>query len=448
MSKELAVAEPKSEVAVIFEKINTGMQAFEARKEELMLLAKEAEDIKVTTYEDKANLKRATELRKKIKAARVKVENEGKAMRDPLNGVNKEISAKQNELVAIVSPSERSLQEIEDWYDAEKERLEIEEKMAEEERIQNRVDKLRAYNCEIDLVYLKAIDDEQFETLVARAKVEFDKDEADKAERQRIADEERKELEELRKQKADADKIIQDRENEKAKNWEQERKRRQQQMYDFGLVYDFNDNHYKGFDCFVASLDITTMEQDRWDTEMDKMRLHILEYKERKAVADKERAEKEAAEEKLWRGRLYELEDVRWNGQEATARYDESIVVATHEQLITLGDEDFLYVKTNHNSKNAKAKEDKRIAEEQRLEKIRKDAADKAIADAQTQKEEAERQEAERLAQSSDKEKFDVILSHYNSTPYPEMKSAKHKKLLAEVKDLNAKVIAHIKAKA
>jgi hypothetical protein len=209
----------------------------------------------------------------------VKVENEGKAMRDPLNGVNKEISAKQNELVAIVSPSERSLQEIEDWYDAEKERLEIEEKMAEEERIQNRVDKLRAYNCEIDLVYLKAIDDEQFETLVARAKVEFDKDEADKAERQRIADEERKELEELRKQKADADKIIQDRENEKAKNWEQERKRRQQQMYDFGLVYDFNDNHYKGFDCFVASLDITTMEQDRWDTEMDKMRLHILEYK-------------------------------------------------------------------------------------------------------------------------------------------------------------------------
>lgn len=47
MSKDLAVAEPKNEVAIIFENINSGLAAFEARKEELTLLKGEAEGLKI-----------------------------------------------------------------------------------------------------------------------------------------------------------------------------------------------------------------------------------------------------------------------------------------------------------------------------------------------------------------------------------------------------------------
>lgn len=97
------------------------------------------------------------------------------------------------------------------------------------------------------------------------------------------------------------------------------------------------------------------------------------------------------------------------------------------------------------------AAEAERIAKEKREqeeERIRKDAAEKAIAEDKSRREEADRQEAERVAQASDKEKFDVLVTYLNDLPAPGMKSAKHKKLLLEVHELRNKLVSHIKAKA
>jgi hypothetical protein len=403
MSQELVAEQPKNQVAVIFENITNGLKAFETRKEEFTLLAKEAGEIKITTYEDKANLKRAVELRKKMKSARVKVENEGKAMRDPLNGVNKEISAKEKELVAIVSPGEKSLQEIEDWYDAEKERIAAEEKRKEDERIQNRIDRLAVYGYGIDINFLKGLDDEQFEGMVAQAKTEHEKEVAAKAEQarqeqaQREQDEkDRAELKALREKQEAADKILREREEEIARK-EQEIKQREEDerlMAEKKLEKEMKDARFEPRKVQLLAMGFTTYGipsfpdfslQDTWST--------------------------------YWE-QVYNMTDSEW------PEYIKDIEDAIERRKVRLADEE---------KKRAIDLENARL---------------KGIADAKRDADEKAALEAERLAQASDKDKFAVIVSYLENLPAIEPKSAKHKKLLAEVKDLNAKVIAHIKAKA
>src|ERR1700744_2391138 len=101
MSKDLAVAEPKNEIAVISEKISLGLEAFEKRKSELIALRDEVDGLDITSIEDKAAIKQVTEGRKKLKDARVEIEKEGKSMRDPLTAISRNISSKEKELVDI-----------------------------------------------------------------------------------------------------------------------------------------------------------------------------------------------------------------------------------------------------------------------------------------------------------------------------------------------------------
>lgn len=89
------------------------------------------------------------------------------------------------------------------------------------------------------------------------------------------------------------------------------------------------------------------------------------ERKQREEEAKKQ-TEERARIERLWRSRLDQLDEVGWNGQEAFARYDESLIVATYDQLITWTDEEFQPILTSHNQKVAaiaEEKEQKRLAE-------------------------------------------------------------------------------------
>lgn len=58
------------------------------------------------------------------------------------------------------------------------------------------------------------------------------------------------------------------------------------QLSDMGLVFDFNDNHYKNFDCFVPTLDITAYDDEKWANMIEKMGPHIEEWKKRKEQED------------------------------------------------------------------------------------------------------------------------------------------------------------------
>ncbi len=396
---EVATA-PKNEVTIIFEKISTGLQAFEERKAALIQLREEASGIKVTTYEDKATLKKATEVRKKLKAARVEIEKEGKAMRDPLTGVNREITAKEKELTDIISPTEKDLKTVEDWYEFEKNRIYQEAAEMENERIQSRINQLAEYGYEIDLNMLKGISDEQFEKVVANAKSKFEKEQSAKEEQalkeaaQREQDEkDRAELKALRekqeahekalierqeaidrKERAIKDKEEQEAAHQREKAQAEEKTKlhsRLSQLTALGLKFNFSANQYEGFACAVHYFDITGYDDEKWDGMIAKMGPHIEAYK----------------------------------------------------------------------------KEESDRAETKRQEEL-KEAAKKALAEQKEREAEATRQEAEKIAASSDKDKVALVITQIEGINYPDMKSAKGKKLMAEVKELEAKVIAHIKARS
>lgn len=400
MSKDLSVAEPKSEVAVIFENINTGLAAFEARKEELTLLKDEAEGVKIESIDDRQGINQVSTIRKKLKNARVEIEKEGKAMRDPLTKISKSISEKEKELVGIIEPTEKALKTQEDWVKAEEKRIEEEQKRKEEERIQGRIDRLAAYGYAIDITFLKGIDDEQFEKVVDNARIEYDKEQAQKAEAERLQKEEqerirkeREELEELRKKQAEADRILRERQEEMDRK-EREMKQREE--------------------------DERIVAEKKLEDEMKKAR-----FEPRKI-------------------QLLNMGFTQYNGVDFSL---EDTWSTYWEQVYNMSDEEWpKYIK---DIEDAIERRKVRLAEEERKQSIAiEEARLKGIEQAKQEAERKAAEESERIAQASDKEKFQTIIDQIEAINYPEMKSAKHKKLLSEVKELNAKVVAHIKSKA
>lgn len=211
----LELIKPKTEIATIADKIETGLQAFEERKAELIELQKKATGLKITSIEDRASINLVSLIRKELKAARVAIEKEGKSMRDPLTGINKNIKAKEDELVAIIEPTEKELAIQEKWVADEKEKIEKAKAEAERLRIQARIDTLAAFGFYIDYTTIMSIDDATFATVVKNAEAEYNKELAAKAEERRLAEleaeklkAERLELEKLRAEQAEAQRII------------------------------------------------------------------------------------------------------------------------------------------------------------------------------------------------------------------------------------------------
>lgn len=203
--------------------IENGLAAFDEQKTLFEELAESAKELDITDVNDKVGLKAVTAKRIELKNARVKVTKEGKLMRDYLNPITKFISQKEKELIAITEPEEMRLAGLEQWFEDELKRIEDERIAAENERIQKRIDALQSYGFEIDFADLKAMTDETFEIALSGAKSEYEKEQAAKAEQERIEAEEvaqrkreleteqariaaeRKELEELREKQAEID---------------------------------------------------------------------------------------------------------------------------------------------------------------------------------------------------------------------------------------------------
>lgn len=200
------------------QKIQTGLQEFEKRKESLQELAKLAESVDIEDIHDKSGLKVVSEHRKALKSQRVEIQKQGKAMRDLINPISKFIKQKEDELVAIITPQEYRLQSREDWVKSEHDKIAEEQRRLEEERIQKRIDSLAQYGFQIDYSELKSMSDDVFAQYLEGARLQFEKEQAEKAEAERIKreqeeaerkareeeqrklEEERKEIERLRRE--------------------------------------------------------------------------------------------------------------------------------------------------------------------------------------------------------------------------------------------------------
>lgn len=398
-NNELTSQEPKqNEITLAAQRITDGLAAFETRKAELTTLKSEVEALKIQSLDDKEGINKVSTARKKLKAARIEIEKEGKSMRDPLTRINRNISAKENELIDIIAPTEKALKVQEDWVKAEELKIEQEEERKEQSRIQGRVDRLATYGYAIDLTFLKGLDDQQFEGVVEGAKKEWDKEQSEKRElerqekeRQDGAEKDRLELQRLREQQAETDrknkerqdeldrkeKLLKDQQEAEAEKERQrvkaesdaEIKMRIGQVTALGLTFDFSDRHYKGFGCFVPIIDIQTHSKEKWDELVLKITPHIAKEKEEQAAE---------AEKK----RLQDIEDAR---QKAIAEEQDR-------------------------QRKAKEKEDE----------------DKRLADLKRQEE---------LDNAGDKAKYADTLAYILATPIHEMRSSQYRTKMKIIRD-------------
>src|SRR5690606_9437145 len=160
------------------------------------------------------------------KSERVKIQKEAKMLRDPLNQINGMILDKEKELLKIIEPTEKQLQEQEKWVESEKERIRQEEIAKEEARIQTRIDALAEFGYQIDYADIKAMSDDTFTKYLEAAKNQYENDQAEKAEQERLRKEQEekdrqereakdRELEQLRKEAAEREAKLQAIEEEK-----------------------------------------------------------------------------------------------------------------------------------------------------------------------------------------------------------------------------------------
>lgn len=355
MSKEVAVQEPEqSEITLAARRINEGLIAFETRKAELTELKENAEELKIESLEDKESITKVSTWRKKLKSARVDIQKEGKDMRDPLTKITKGISEKENELIAIIEPTEKALIDQEAWVKAEQDKIDQEVERKEQERIQARIDRLAKYGYAIDITFLRGIDDDQFEKVCDSARIEFEKDQSAKAEQARMeqeqrdqAEKDRLELKRLREKQESADRILKERQDEldrqakalKDQQDEAEEKERKRVKAEadaeinrrigsvtaWGLTFDLTDRHYKGFGVFIPIVDIQTHDKEKWDELVEKcapvidraksdqasaaqkQRLQDIEDARQKAIADEQERQRKAKEKSDEDSRLAEI---------------------------------------------------------------------------------------------------------------------------------------------
>jgi hypothetical protein len=191
-------------------KIQTGIQSFNERKLELETLAESAKQL--VSIENKEDYKIVSAKRKELKAARVKVSNESKAMKAIIKNVTDLISTSEKDLTAITTPEETRLEGLEECYEAEQEKIKIEKENVEKQRIQDRINELAKFNHAVDYIVLVGLTDEQYNQRLLEAETEFKQqehlkfiEEQQRLEKQLIEQEriekERAELEELRKLK-------------------------------------------------------------------------------------------------------------------------------------------------------------------------------------------------------------------------------------------------------
>jgi hypothetical protein len=208
---------PVNDLVLAGEKVNTGLIAFEAREALFTALAAEAKGLKINGIEDKEGRLKVSTVRKKIKAERRNVEKEALALRQMVGKISKDITAKENKLIAITAIEEKELQDEEDRIEAIEKKIQDDKDEAERVRIQARIDKLAVYGFAIDYATLTVINDATFETVLNDAKTQHDKAIADKEAAEKLAKQaaeklaaDLKELEELKQKAAEAQKIIDD----------------------------------------------------------------------------------------------------------------------------------------------------------------------------------------------------------------------------------------------
>lgn len=207
--------------------VKSGLVAFEKKKKEFALLAEKEKTFIINGIDDVEGYAAADEFRKKLKKERTTVTSEAKEYRDPFNAVAKYIISKENELIGVLSPAEKSLEAKLAVIDNEKAAKEAERQAQFEKVLAERKQQLIdagflfdgwVYHIQfmqetaesVAAIDLEVIDDEDFQTIIISgqeisAKIMAEKKaEADRqAAREKKAQEDAEKVKQLQKQLQD-----------------------------------------------------------------------------------------------------------------------------------------------------------------------------------------------------------------------------------------------------
>jgi hypothetical protein len=213
MTNQIATIKPSDEVIKsLSEKGITGTLIEELKK--FTGLTVDASINNGTVIFNKDQLDAVSEARKKIKQTRVLIENTCKSMRDEHTKINREISAKEDEMVDVLEPIEKALMAEEKKVEALKQQVRDDEEKAKEQIFRNRVTELEkvgfnskdfglkyeAMDQSISTAELRAIDDAMFTNVLKVATEAFNHEQA------RLAAAEQQRVEAEKKLKEDQEK--------------------------------------------------------------------------------------------------------------------------------------------------------------------------------------------------------------------------------------------------
>lgn len=169
------------------------LESFNPKKAELLKLAEEAKAVTVTDLGDKKQLAVVHEKRMALREARLAITNGGKQLRADAVKFQKDVIAREKELIAIIESDEERLEKIED--DAKRHEL----VMARRAKTPDRVARLEQVlpGIKVDAAYLETLDDVAFEVFFNKHVAEKNRMDGEAAaEERRKLDEERQKIEE------------------------------------------------------------------------------------------------------------------------------------------------------------------------------------------------------------------------------------------------------------
>lgn len=305
---------------------------FNVTDAEITRMKEEYLPLTINGIEDKAGLKKVYESRQLVKKTRTALVKHADEMKETAIAWQKKVNVEKNRVVGELEAIEAHLQAEEDKIAAAKEEIRLAEEKAKQERIQSRIDRLAQYGYAIDINFLQSLADEQFENVVASAKVEYDKEQAAKAELERLQieqeatekrerealeqklKEEREALDRMRKEqeekelaiqkqqqelKEQADKIARlekeaedKRQAEIKKQMEVAFKQRIAMLNALGMNYSFRDDGYIFQDVYVSDLELKTLNTLDFVSLVEKI-TPVIELRK------KEEADKQAEKDRL-----------------------------------------------------------------------------------------------------------------------------------------------------
>lgn len=382
--------------------------------------------------------------RKEVKSWRVAVQKFCKFKREDANRVQKAWVAKENELVEKISKVEVYLEDKEEAYEKaiaeEKER----KKREQEEQFILRQQKLSAMSVlysdgmftlgdvSFELSLIKECDKEIWEAdILPKYEEAYKIIQAEALEQERIKQEreaelkrQQEELEQKQKELAEKEAAL------KAAQDEQERKQREEeekkaaeakaardakqkaridQLSALGLKYDYNDNHFKGYGCFVPHLDIQCDNDEVWAGKVEKMTAHVAKVKEEEE--QKRLAEIEAQKE------AERIKTLGTSRMEVLRQYNAETDL-TVEKAGKMDDVAWEIIRSGWQD----------VYEKQQREKWEKEQEEKRKLE--------EQKKAEELLQATEKEKWANIISQVNAIEIHDFKSGQYRKRATELRRL------------